>query len=298
MCYVFMMETVHTPKPPEKYCSAVLQMCIPNMYLINLLDVEEVDKVIKEFEDPSTAELLNNNKVKVSDCQGREAKMTIWGHPGNDVSGMISRSEKVAGTCEQLLGDEVYHYHGKLVTKEPFTGGAHLWHQDYGYWYINEFLEPNMITAFIALDKCEKRNGCLQIIESSHKCGRLDHKLEGQLTVTDPTRLDKIMDRFSMKYCLLNPGLPRDCLEKTPSMSVLRYISNHIGDSSLQLGIELGLDISEVQHIQHQFKDKLLDQTREILRRWKQNQSQPTVENLVKALFRIGKASCLKGVQF
>ncbi|XP_071140776.1 uncharacterized protein [Mytilus edulis] len=93
-------------------------------------------------------------------------------------------------------------------------------------------------------------------------------------------------------------GLPRDCLEKTPSMSVLRYISNHIGDSSLQLGIELGLDISEVQHIQHQFKDKLLDQTREILRRWKQNQSQPTVENLVKALFRIGKASCLKGVQF
>lgn len=81
-------------------------------------------------------------------------------------------------------------------------------------------------------------------------------------------------------------------------MSVLRYISNHIGDSSLQLGIELGLDISEVQHIQHQFKDKLLDQTREILRRWKQNQSQPTVENLVKALFRIGKASCLKGVQF
>ncbi|XP_076081959.1 L-proline trans-4-hydroxylase-like [Mytilus galloprovincialis] len=172
----------------------------------NLLDVEEVDKVIKEFEDPSTAELLNNNKVKVSDCQGREAKMTIWGHPGNDVSGMISRSEKVAGTCEQLLGDEVYHYHGKLVTKEPFTGGAHLWHQDYGYWYINEFLEPNMITAFIALDKCEKRNGCLQIIESSHKCGRLDHKLEGQLTVTDPTRLDKIMDRFSMKYCLLNPG--------------------------------------------------------------------------------------------
>lgn len=39
---------------------------------------------------------------KVSDCQGREAKMTIWGHPGNDVSGMISRSEKVAGTCEQV----------------------------------------------------------------------------------------------------------------------------------------------------------------------------------------------------
>ncbi|CAC5371496.1 unnamed protein product [Mytilus coruscus] len=174
--------------------------------LRNLLDTEEVEKVIEEFEDPCTAQILNKNKVQVSDCQGREAKLTIWGHPGSDISGMVSRSEKVAGTCEKLLQDEVYHYHGKLVTKEPFTGGAHLWHQDYGYWYINEFLEPNMMTVFIALDKCEKTNGCLQIVESSHKCGRLDHKLEGQLTITDPSRLDKIMERFPMKYCLLNPG--------------------------------------------------------------------------------------------
>ncbi|VDI23721.1 Hypothetical predicted protein [Mytilus galloprovincialis] len=111
----------------------------------NVLDATEVEKLIKEFEDPSTSELLNNNQVQVSDCQGREAKLTIWGHPGNDVSGMVSRSEKVAGTCQQ-------------------------------------------------------------IIEGSHKCGRLDHKLEGQLTVSDPSRLDKIMDRFPMKYCLLNPG--------------------------------------------------------------------------------------------
>jgi len=32
----------------------------------------------------------------------------------------------------QLLGGEVYHYHTKLMMKEPFTGGSHIWHQDYG----------------------------------------------------------------------------------------------------------------------------------------------------------------------
>jgi hypothetical protein len=48
----------------------------------------------------------------------------------------------------------------------------------------------------------------VQIIESSHKCGRLDHVLTyGQLAVTDPSRVDKIMERFPMKYCLLNPGM-------------------------------------------------------------------------------------------
>lgn len=41
--------------------------------------------------------------LKVSDGKGREAKLTMWGHPGDDVSGMISRSEKVAGTCEKVI---------------------------------------------------------------------------------------------------------------------------------------------------------------------------------------------------
>ena len=47
------------------------------------------------------------------------------------------RSTKVAGTMQNLLGgDEIYHYHSKLMMKEPKTGGAHIWHQDYGYIYI------------------------------------------------------------------------------------------------------------------------------------------------------------------
>ena len=33
----------------------------------------------------------------------------------------------------QLLGGgDIYHFSCKLMLKEPKTGGAHLWHQDYG----------------------------------------------------------------------------------------------------------------------------------------------------------------------
>jgi len=28
--------------------------------------------------------------------------LVIWSHPGNDVTGMLARSEKVAGTCEKV----------------------------------------------------------------------------------------------------------------------------------------------------------------------------------------------------
>ena len=63
----------------------------------------------------------------------------------------------------QLVGGEVYHYHTKIMMKPPRTGGQHLWHQDYGYWYTYGFVRPDMITAFIAVDDCMKSNGCLQV---------------------------------------------------------------------------------------------------------------------------------------
>ncbi len=58
--------------------------------------------------------------------------MALWKHPGSDITGIIARAQKVAGTIEELLGGEVYHYHAKLLMKKPKCGGAHVWSQDYG----------------------------------------------------------------------------------------------------------------------------------------------------------------------
>ena len=44
--------------------------------------------------------------------------------------------------CEQVLDDEVYHYHSKMIMKDALVGGAWAWHQDYGYWYQNGVLFP------------------------------------------------------------------------------------------------------------------------------------------------------------
>jgi hypothetical protein len=62
--------------------------------------------------------------------------MCLWGVAGDDAVGLAARTRKVVGTLEQLLGGrELYHHHSKLMMKEARTGGAHLWHQDYGYWW-------------------------------------------------------------------------------------------------------------------------------------------------------------------
>ena len=39
---------------------------------------------------------------KLDDGEGRASRLVIWSHPGNDVTGMLARSEKVAGICEKV----------------------------------------------------------------------------------------------------------------------------------------------------------------------------------------------------
>ena len=51
-----------------------------------------------------------------------------------------------------LGGDEIYHYHSKLMMKEPKTGGAHIWHQDYGYiYYLHIIFYPFSFSLLNAL---------------------------------------------------------------------------------------------------------------------------------------------------
>ena len=39
------------------------------------------------------------------------------------------------------------------MMKEPRTGGSFLWHQDYGYFYENGCIFPEMAAIFIPIDQ-------------------------------------------------------------------------------------------------------------------------------------------------
>ena len=56
------------------------------------------------------------------------------------------------------------------------------------YWYNNGCLFPEMGSVFIPVDKCTKENGCLKVLDGSHKMGRINHILEGDQAGADPER--------------------------------------------------------------------------------------------------------------
>ncbi|XP_033759635.1 uncharacterized protein LOC117341880 [Pecten maximus] len=102
-----------------------------NGYIIvrGLFDNKEMTNLRKVFEE---TDMIANHGLKVGDGSDKKTKIVVWTNPGSDVSGVMARCDKVVNTCEKLLDrGEVYHYHGKLLYKDAFTGGAHLWHQDY-----------------------------------------------------------------------------------------------------------------------------------------------------------------------
>jgi len=170
-----------------------------------LFNKDEIEKINKAL-------TMENGVAKYSygldDGHERRSRLVIWGHPGNDVTGMVGRCEKVVKTSEKLMGGEVYHYHTKVIMKEPHTGGSFVFHQDYGYWYANGNLKPDMNTVYIAVDRQDMSNGCMQIVPGSHRCGRIDHVMIGAQRGCDLERVNAILKApgYELVPIELNPG--------------------------------------------------------------------------------------------
>ena len=169
----------------------------------NLLDAEETELLLTAANDDP---MMKENVFDVSDQKGQTSQMTLWNHPGDDLWGMVSRSNRIVASIEQLLDGEVYHYHSKLIQKKPNEGGAWEWHQDYGYWYKNGCLFPHMASCWIALNHADKENGCLQVIRGSHIAGRIEHGVYSTQHCADPERVEQLLDRLELVYCELKPG--------------------------------------------------------------------------------------------
>ncbi|WP_425400093.1 phytanoyl-CoA dioxygenase family protein [Aeoliella sp.] len=149
---------------------------------------------------------LDEHAISRADGQGTSTRLALWNQPGDGVYGMFARCEHMVGLAHQLLRDEPYHYHSKMIMKEPHVGGAWEWHQDYGYWYQNGVLKPELCSVMVCVDPATQENGCLQVIKGSHLMGRVDHKQSGDQAGADLERVKAALERMELIYCELNPG--------------------------------------------------------------------------------------------
>lgn len=126
--------------------------------------------------------------------------------PGEDSFGALARGRRIVEGASKLLDGEVYHYHSKITMKRPGSGGTWVWHQDYGYWYQNGCLLPDMLTVAIPLDPMTEANGCLQVMVGSHRMGRVQHGMVGAQTGADPERVEQAAKLMPVVGFVGDPG--------------------------------------------------------------------------------------------
>lgn len=169
----------------------------------SLFDREEMDALLRfAKQDPALQDRAHGRK----DAEGNVSRLALWNHPTDDLYGLFSRSPRLVGAAEQLLDGEAYHYHTKMMLKEPKVGGAWEWHQDYGYWYDNGCLYPLLVSCLIAVDRATRANGCLQVLRGSHRMGRVEHGKTGDQTGADPEHVAAARERLELVYIEAEPG--------------------------------------------------------------------------------------------
>lgn len=168
-----------------------------------LFSKEEIEVLANSARNDQAMDKASSTR---DDGEGNPVRLSLWTQPGDGIYGAFSRSERIVNRVEQLIDDEAYHYHSKMIYKDARTGGAWAWHQDYGYWYEFGALYPNFCSVMIAVDDATVENGCLQVLKGSHLMGRVNHNLTGEQAGADLERIEAAKERMELVYCEMRAG--------------------------------------------------------------------------------------------
>ena len=149
---------------------------------------------------------LRERAYGLADGQGGATMIAVWNQPGDDTLGLVPRLDRMAGGMARLLGGEIYHYHSKVTSKAAGGGGTWAWHQDYGYWYGNGCLFPDMGSVAVAVSTQTAQNGALRLLRGSHHCGRIEHAIQGGQSGADIARVGEIAGRLETVVFDAEPG--------------------------------------------------------------------------------------------
>ncbi len=176
-----------------------------NGYFIarGLFDAEEMKYLLEVAEADPMFSAAGGSK----DAAGKQSRISLENYAVDDIYSLFVTSRRIVDNMESVLGDEVYHWHHKMMLKDPHVGGAWEWHQDYGYWYMHQkCLWPDMASCAIAVNRASKENGCMQVLKGSHRCGRIEHGQVGGQTGADLEHVEALAEQLELVHAELDPG--------------------------------------------------------------------------------------------
>ena len=114
--------------------------------------------------------------------------------------------DRLLDVAEQFLGPDLGLFASHYIAKRPNDGKAVPWHQDGSYWP----LEPmNVITFWLALDKCDEGNGCMKVMPGTQNkklMSKEDYVEQDEEQLFDIAMDPSTIDESDAVNIELNPG--------------------------------------------------------------------------------------------
>lgn len=159
--------------------------------------------------NPRMNSTVENVKRKTADGKHPAFEtLCVWNDTdGDDLYAKLTRNHQIFDRIGHFFDDQPYVYHNKVALKYPGVPGF-SYHQDYFYWYGMGCLYPDLATVSIAIDPSTRENGCLRVIDGSHKMGRIDHVFDKEFedSGVDKDRLEVIKARCEEVFIELAAG--------------------------------------------------------------------------------------------
>ena len=80
-------------------------------------------------------------------------------------------------------------------------------------------------------------------------------------------------------------GIDDIALQRIPDDDVLKELSQQVGNCAIQLGVELGLSMMEIEQTLFKYSKDIFSQTFDVLKKWKYARKvKPTIRILMRAI--------------
>ena len=183
------------------------------LHLPGWFDSSELQPIVDLLaQDPTAGGRISHVHDGVEETRGEDANgyrldYMGWFKEGDDWLGTCTRLQCIVEGAASLIGESVYHYHSKLVKKPKVGSGSLVWHQDYGGWYQDGCLMPDMLTCVVALTDATDASGCLRFLKGSHKIGRVDRIRDDHAYANiHPRRLESMLETFEEVPAQMHAG--------------------------------------------------------------------------------------------
>ena len=162
---------------------------------------DEAERIGTPQRQTPGANVYEKKSGKIRQAYGSERDSEAWE--------LAYRLPRILQPVQQLLGDQVYLWHSRIIFKLAHIGEQWQWHQDFTSWHRDGAARGgvhDMISVMIMLDDTTPENGPVRFVPGSHleegaqQGGVLDWNYDFETTAYPVhTTLEEHIERMSQK---------------------------------------------------------------------------------------------------